>query len=231
MMVRLLAILATTSLALGACASSNSNDSLALTRNGELTPLPFAAAAPVSSQYRIGPLDQLNVTVFQVANLSVEKAQVDAAGQVQLPLVGSVHAAGMTTDQLAAFVKSKLVAYLQHPEVAVTVVQAASQKVTVDGAVMESGVYELRGRTTLMQAVAMAKGPNRTANIRRVAVFRTVEGQRMAAVFDLQSIREGRSPDPDLQGDDIVVVEGSALKGAWREIVGTLPALAIFRPF
>jgi len=231
MMVRLLAILATASLALGACASSNSSDSLAVTRDGELTPLPFAAPAPVSGEYRIGPLDQLNVTVFQVENLSVEKAQVDAAGQVQLPLVGSVHAAGMTTDQLAAFVKSKLVAYLQHPEVAVTVVQAASQKVTVDGAVVESGVYELRGRTTLMQAVAMAKGPNRTANIRRVAVFRTVSGQRMAAVFDLQSIREGKSPDPDLQGDDIVVVEGSALKGAWREIVGTLPALAIFRPF
>lgn len=135
------------------------------------------------------------------------------------------------TDELAQVLTEKLGTYLQRPQVAVTVAQAASQKVTVDGAVTEAGVYEIRGRTSLMQAVAMAKGPNRTANIRRVAIFRTVDGQRMAAVFDLQAIREGKSPDPTIQGDDIVVVEGSAIKGAWREVISSLPALAIFRPF
>lgn len=230
-MTRTLALFFAVAAMLGACATSSSQDSLQASRGNELAPLPFADTVATNEQYRIGALDQLNVTVFQVPDLSVEKVQVDAAGQVQLPLVGTIRAAGMTTDELAQVVTEKLATYLQHPQVAVTVAQAASQKVTVDGAVTEAGVYEIRGRTSLMQAVAMAKGPSRTANIRRVAIFRTVDGQRMAAVFDLQAIREGKSPDPAIQGDDIVVVEGSAIKGAWREVISSLPALAIFRPF
>lgn len=230
-MTRTLALIFAVAAMLGACATSNSRDSLQSSRGSELTPLPFAETDATTEQYRIGALDQLNVTVFQVPDLSVEKVQVDAAGQLQLPLVGAIRVAGMTTDELAQVLTEKLGTYLQHPQVAVTVAQAASQKVTVDGAVTEAGVYEIRGRTSLMQAVAMAKGPSRTANIRRVAIFRTVDGQRMAAVFDLQAIREGKSPDPAIQGDDIVVVEGSAIKGAWREVVSSLPALAVFRPF
>lgn len=230
-MTRTLAFIFAVVAMLGACATSSSQDSLQSSNSDQLVALPFAETAPSTEQYRIGALDQLNVTVFQVPDLSVEKVQVDAAGQVQLPLVGSIRAAGMTTDELALAVTEKLATYLQRPQVSVTVAQAASQKVTVDGAVTEAGVYEIRGRTSLMQAVAMAKGPNRTANIRRVAIFRTVDGQRMAAVFDLQAIREGKSPDPAIQGDDIVVVEGSAIKGVWREVISSLPALAIFRPF
>lgn len=216
---------------LAACASTSSEGTLPRAREGELTALPFAEVTTRQEEYRIGPLDQLNVTVFQVEDLSVEKVQVDAAGQVQLPLVGVVQVAGMTTTELGVHISEKLGKYLQNPQVSVTVAQAASQKVTVDGAVVEAGVFEIRGRTTLMQAVAMAKGPNRTANLERVAVFRTVNGQRMAAVFNLKEIRRGASPDPAILGDDIIVVEGSALKSAWREITSTLPALAIFRPY
>jgi polysaccharide export outer membrane protein len=230
-MMREMVVLGAIALILGACATSSSQSTLQASQAGELTALPFADAAAVTSEYRIGPLDQLNVTVFQVPDLSVEKVQVDAAGQVQLPLVGTIQVAGMTTNDLAAAVRTKLEPFLQRPQVAVTVAQAASQKVTVDGAVVSAGVFELRGRTSLMQAVAMAKGPSPAANIRRVAVFRTVNGQRMAAVFDLKAIREGKSPDPAILGDDIIVVEGSALKGVWREILAGLPALAIFRPF
>lgn len=229
-MVRTLVVILFAAL-MGACASTNSEGTLSMARGNELAPLPFTEAAAPQEEYRIGPLDQLNVTVFQVPDLSVEKVQVDAAGQVQLPLVGTVQVSGMTTTQLGAVITEKLGKYLQNPQVAVTVAQAASQKVTVDGAVVEAGVYEIRGRTTLMQAVAMAKGPSRTADIKRVAVFRTVNGQRMAAVFNLQEIRRGASPDPSIQGDDIIIVEGSAMKETWREITSSLPALAIFRPF
>ncbi len=217
--------------ALAACGTSGSQSTLPASMDGQLAPLPFQAAPAPTGPYRIGPLDQLNVTVFQVADLSVEKVQVDAAGQVQLPLVGSIAASGMTTDQLASAISAKLTKYLQNPQVSVTVAQAASQKVTVDGAVTEAGVYEMRGRTTLLQAVAMAKGPNETANTKRVVVFRTVDGQRMAAVFNLEEIRRGAMPDPPILGDDIIVVEGSAMKETWRAITRTLPALSIFRPF
>jgi len=220
-----------TVLAVVACGSSASA-ALPEANSGAMVALPFPQTSTPNDVYRIGPLDLLNVSVFQVPDLTFEKLQVDAAGQIQLPLIGTIMAAGRTTAELAQEISVKLSEkYLQSPQVTVTVAEAASQKVTVDGSVVEPGVFVIRGRTTLLQAVAMAKGPDRTANLHRVAVFRTVNGQRMAAVFDLQAIRQAKAPDPEIRGDDIIVVEGSALKGAWREVIGALPALSIFRPF
>ncbi len=215
---------------LAACSSGSSS---ALGNAGSGTMMPIASApTAVHSEYRIGAGDQLNITVFQVEELTVEKTPVDAAGQIQMPLIGAVTAQGRTTSELGRDIAAKLgEKYLQDPQVSVTVAQAASQKVTVDGAVAEAGVFELQGRTTLLQAVAMAKGPRADANLERVAVFRNVNGQRHAAVFDLKAIRQGRSPDPEILGDDIVVVDSSALKGAWREVLRALPAFSIFRPF
>jgi polysaccharide export outer membrane protein len=106
--------------------------------------------------------------------------------------------------------------------------EAASQKITVDGAVTKPGVYLMRGRTTLLQAIAMAEGPSRTAALDTVAVFRTVDGRRMAAVFNLADIRAGRTEDPVMLGDDIVVVDTSRTSVALREMLAALPALSVF---
>src|SRR5665213_2947805 len=72
-----------------------------------------AGPAPISLSagpldYRIGPLDRLNITVFQVKDLTFEKLQVDAAGDVRLPLIGAVAAAGRTADELAAEIARRL---------------------------------------------------------------------------------------------------------------------------
>lgn len=183
--------------------------------------------------YRIGPLDKLNITVFQVKDLTLDEVQVDGSGRVFLPLIGVVMAAGKTTQELSTEIADRLRGqFLQSPQVAVWVAEAISQKVTVDGSVVEPGVYTMSGPTTLLQAVAMAKGPDlKYANLSRVAVFRTINGQRNAAVFDLKAIRAGRAADPVILGNDVVVVEGSAVKGMFREILSALPGLAIFRPY
>lgn len=184
------------------------------------------------ADYRIGPLDELKVTVFLVEDLSFDKLTVGATGLIEMPLIGTVQAAGRTPNELARDIESKLGStYLRNPQVTITVTEAASQKVTVDGAVTEPGVYQMRGRTTLVQAIAMAKGASRVADLRSVAVFRQSEGQRMVAVFDVAAIRAGQASDPVLQGDDIVVVDTSRLSVALREVVSVLPALAIFRPY
>jgi polysaccharide export outer membrane protein len=184
------------------------------------------------TDYRIGSLDLLNITVFQVADLSLERAQVDAAGNILMPLIGAIHARGLTSLELSEEIRRRLAAdHLQNPQVSVMVAEAASQKVTVDGAVVEPGVFQMRGNTTLIQAVAMAKGPTRTAEIRRVAVFRVIEGQRMVALYDLRAIRRGEAQDPQILGDDVVVVDQSRMNALFRDIVSTLPAFAIFRPF
>jgi len=103
--------------------------------------------------------------------------------------------------------------------------------VTVDGAVTQSGQYPVAGPLTLIQAVALAHGTTEDANAHRVAVFRTISGQRQAAAFDLASIRRGEAPDPQIYPGDIVVVDGSKIKEAEKQIFASVPLLGMFRPF
>lgn len=184
-----------------------------------------------TAEYPIGVGDKLSLRVFQVPDLSFDELVVDTSGDIHLPLIGSVRATGMTANQLAAEVAARLSAqYLRNPQVTVAVREAASQKITVDGAVTKPGVYTMRGGTSLLQAVAMAEGPTRVADLTNVALFRTIDGQRSVALFDLAAIRQGRAADPVVLGDDVIVVDTSRMSVALREIVAALPGLAIFRP-
>ena len=190
-----------------------------------------AIAAP-STEYRIGVGDKLDVRVFQVADLSFEELVVDTSGNINLPLIGAVRSAGRTAGEMSSDIAARLASqYLRDPQVTVTVKEAASQKITVDGAVTKPGVYEMRGSTSLLQAVAMAEGPTRVADLTKVAVFRSIDGRRSVAVFDLSAIRQGRASDPQVLGDDVVVVDTSRLSSALREVVGALPALSAFAYF
>jgi polysaccharide export outer membrane protein len=215
-------------LVLSACASS---DSSAITATS--LPMPDVAyVQPVGSmgEYRIGALDVVEVSVYQVPDLT-RSVQVDATGNISLPLIGSVVAAGRTTAELREEIAKRLsVKYLQSPEVSVGVKEFTSQRVTVDGAVTQAGVYPIKGRTTLMQAVALARGATPIANERQVVVFRNVNGQRMAARFDLVAIREGKVDDPEIFGNDVIVVDRSGRRTFMREVIGALPLMSIFSP-
>jgi polysaccharide export outer membrane protein len=188
--------------------------------------------ATPTAEYRIGVGDKLSIRVFQVADLSFEELVVDTSGNINLPLIGAVRGAGRTAGEMSTDIASRLAArYLRDPQVTVTIMEAASQKITVDGAVTKPGVYEMRGSTSLLQAVAMAEGPSRVADLTKVAVFRTIDGRRSVALFDLSAIRQGRASDPQVLGDDVIVVDISRLSSGLREAVGALPALAAFAYF
>jgi polysaccharide export outer membrane protein len=178
--------------------------------------------------YVIGPQDKLRIRVFQVKDLSFDEEEVDANGQIQLPLIGKVTAAGKTTMQLQDELAQRLGdRYLQSPQVAVSVAESASQKVTVEGEVKTPGVYQMRGRTTLMQAIAMAGGPSDQADLHKVAVIRETEGQRKAAVVDYQAVRDGRGGDPVIEGNDVVVVDSSTTKTVWSNVMKNLPIFTL----
>jgi polysaccharide export outer membrane protein len=185
-----------------------------------------------AAEYRIGVGDKLDVRVFQVGDLSFEELVVDTSGNINMPLIGAVRGAGRTAGEMSLEIAERLAAqYLRNPQVTVTVKEAASQKITVDGAVTKPGVYEMRGSTSLLQAVAMAEGPTRVADLTKVAVFRSIDGRRSVALFDLAAIRQGRASDPQVLGDDVIVVDSSRLSSALREVVGALPALSAFAYF
>ena len=185
-----------------------------------------------ATEYRIGVGDKLDVRVFQVADLSFAELVVDTSGNINLPLIGAVRSAGRTAGEMSTDIAERLAArYLRDPQVTVTVKEAANQKITVDGAVIKPGVYEMRGSTSLLQAVAMAEGPTRVADLTKVAVFRSIDGRRSVAIFDLSAIRQGRASDPQVLGDDVIVVDTSRISSALREAMGALPALSAFAFF
>jgi polysaccharide export outer membrane protein len=178
--------------------------------------------------YKIAPMDTLTIKVFKADDLSGDYS-VDLAGHISLPLVGQVEAANLTTSQLDSKLQQLLGAkYFQHPDVSVAIKQSTAHVVTVDGAVQQSGQYPIAGSVTLIQAVALAHGTTEDANARRVAVFRTIQGKRMAAEFDLTSIRRGEASDPPIYPGDIVVVDGSKIKAAEKQFFQAVPLLYAF---
>ena len=168
--------------------------------------------------------------MFAVPDLTGDVA-VDAAGQISLPLIGSIMAGGKTAGELRTDIAAKLAAkYLQDPQVTVAVKEAVGQKFTVDGAVVQAGVYSITGATTLLSAIAMARGSDpQRANDHKVMLFRVVKGQRLAAVYDLTAIREGKNQDPPVYANDTIVVDVNRGRSVMHDIISASPFVALLR--
>jgi polysaccharide biosynthesis/export protein len=194
-------------------------------------PEPKAVAAlynAAQTEYRVGPLDLIEISVFQVPDLS-KTVKVSASGDIALPLIGTLKAGGRTVSELEGDIASRLEAqYLQSAQVSVFVKEANSQQVTVDGAVEKPGLVSLSGQTTLLQTIAMSGGLAKGADPRGIVVFRTVDQKRMVAKFDLAAIRDGNAEDPRLYGGDVVVVDSSGLRGALGSIRENVPVFGLF---
>jgi polysaccharide export outer membrane protein len=183
------------------------------------------------SDYLIGPQDKLDVNVFQIMDLS-KSVVVETNGTILLPLIGQVEANGRTVKALSEDIAAKLgEKYVKDPLVTVTVTESASRKVTVDGAVMQPGIYPIAGNTTLTQAVALARGTIEDANLRQVAIFRNEGEKRLAAVFDLSAIRSGKMPDPQVRPNDVVVVDTREGRRILRSLGTLVPFLYLVRPY
>lgn len=204
-----------------ACACSTVED--APKEQAAYTAIPVAPA--VGIDYRISPDDVLRVQIYHEPGLSLEDAQVTAGGMIRMPLVGDVPVAGLAAFEAADVIAGRLAErYLVSPQVTVFVKRAVGRRITIDGEVSEPGLYPVEGRIGLLQAVAIAKGPTRLANVKQVVVVRQADGDRKAAMFDLSAIRKGKAPDPEiLQGDTIIV----GLSRAKAVLGGALLALPV----
>ena len=190
----------------------------------------IATADPATAAYKIGPMDVVEVSVFQVPELS-KTVQVAANGTINLPLASEVQAAGKTPRDIERDLTKRLARdYLQQPQVNVYIKEYNSQRVTVDGAVKKPGVYPLRGSTTLLQVIATADGFTDTADS-SVAIFRSIKGEKSAAKFDVAEIRSGKTKDPQIVEGDVVVVSNSAMKESLQALLKVVPVTNLFVPF
>lgn len=198
---------------------------LTVANGNELPPPTSADLVAPARPYLIGPFDQLAVSVFGIPELS-QQVQADASGQISLPLAGTIEASGQTASQLAERIEEALRGrYIRDPQVTVNLVETVSQVVTVEGEVNQPGLYPVVGRMTLLRAVATARGVTENASLREVVVFRTVEGQKMAAIYNLDALRRGTYADPELYANDVVVVGDSVARRRFASILQVAPLL------
>ncbi len=77
-----------------------------------------------------------------------------------------------------------------------------------------------------MRAIAQAEGTDEYSRLDDIVVFRTVEGQRMAALYDLNAIRHGAYSDPEVYANDVIMVGDSNTRRLFKDILSIVPALA-----
>lgn len=177
--------------------------------------------------YYIGPFDKLNINVFGVPDLEREEIQIDASGRLSFPLAGTLKASGLTPAELSRELEERLRGrFIRNPQVTVNLSETVSQVVTVDGQVDEPGLYPVIGRMTLIRAVATAGGTSEFAKLDDVVVFRKVNGQQMAGLYNLKAIRRGNYPDPEIFANDIVIVGDSTSRRLFRDLIAVAPLLS-----
>lgn len=182
-----------------------------------------AAAALRMDEYRIGVHDLIEVSVFQVPELS-RTVRVNSTGKISLPMLGTFQAGGLTAQELEEQIAEKLgEKFMQDPQVSVFMKEFVSQRVVIEGRVKKNGVFPLTGRTTLLQAIAMAEGLDPLANQNDVKIFRQHEdGRKEVMTFDLENIRTGLAEDPLVRGNDVVVIDASTTKLIIKNVTDTL---------
>ena len=216
--------------ALSACGRREplqSSSTLTVVENSSALPAPNRNDLTVGDRPSlIGPLDTLQVDVFNVPDLSRDM-QVDASGRISMPLAGTIEARGKTAEELARAIEAALRGrYVRKPEVTVNIRNSVSQVVTIDGQVVEPGLYPVTNQMTLLRAIASAKGMSEYGRQDDVVILRTVNGRRMAGLYNVAAIRRGQYDDPMIYANDVIVVGDSPQRRLFRDFVSLSPLIA-----
>ena len=190
-------------------------------------PAPVAADFAADTRpYYVGPLDKLEIDVFGIPELSKREVQVDADGKISFPMAGTLSVGGKTPFEIAQILNYQLrVAHIRDPQVTVLLKEGVSQRITIAGEVKQPGQYPIVGRMSLLRATALAQGTTEFSKLNDVVVFRTVKGQRLAALFDLNAIRHGAYADPELFAGDVVMVGDSQSRRLFKDVLQALPVI------
>lgn len=222
------ALIALAALTLGAC----SNKPALVGGAPNLQVVEGVLPAPTSADlYTVGefsgirPFDTLSIDVFGIPELSNRKIRVDGNGEISFPLVGNLSVLGMSAREVSAAIESELRGrYIREPQVTTNIDTSEGRTVTVYGGVKQPGIFPVVGEATLMAAVAQASGLNDDGDDKEVVVFRTVNGQRMATLYDLESISRGIYDDPRIYPNDTIVVGESSARRLFDSIVSAATA-------
>ncbi len=219
------------------------------------TSAPPAQQEDYRSTYVLGPDDQITIRVLDVDEIGSTPMRIDSAGNIRLPYVGRMHAAGLTVEQLQAEVTARLKTYMHEPDATVAITEFRSQPVSVLGAVRNPGVHQLQGRKTLVEILSLAGGLDPAAGP-TVRITRRLEwgkvplrnawddptGQFSVAHVSVKAILEAENPEENIlirpydvisvPRAEMVYVTGQVMRAGGfvlneRESMSVLEALAL----
>jgi polysaccharide biosynthesis/export protein len=166
----------------------------------------------VRSTYLLGPDDELALSAPELEVLPGKTLRVDGEGDLQVPMVGRVHVAGLTVQQSEQELNKRLRTYIRDPQVAIDVKELRSQPASVLGAVNSPGIHQVQGHKTLLEMISMAGGVRADAGY-SIRITRLMEwgciplpnstvdasGRFSVAQVNLQSIMEAKTPEENIQ--------------------------------
>jgi polysaccharide export outer membrane protein len=198
--------------------------------NNQITPTPAGSLAigTVANQpvdkgaYILGPGDRLSIRIFGADDLPDKPIEVGSDGQINLPMVGMVHASGVSVRDLEKDLTKRYATYFKQPEASVSVTDYRSQPVTVAGAVNTPNIIQLHGPTRLMEVLSLAGGLKADAGNTVLVTRRASSGKSTTVTsnfdapdakfnirqIDLLSIIDGTDPGANIviEANDLITV-------------------------
>jgi len=165
------------------------------------------ATMPVDppSGFLIGPDDVLSIVFWHDKDMTTQ-VTVRPDGNITLPLLNDVRAAGLTPVDLRARLIAESKRYFENPNVTVIVNQINSLKVFITGQIVKPGAYALTAPTTVLQLISMAGGLKDFADSRRITIVRREGAHSVRFVFNYKDVGRNLHQNIDLKPGDTVVV-------------------------
>jgi len=173
-------------------------------------PKPADTAKPavdVPLGYIVGDSDVIRVNVWKEPEVS-QTVVVRTDGNISLPLINEVKVSGMTPLQIQDLVAEKLKAFLNSPQVTVTVIEIHSKRAFITGEVARPGTYSLNAQTTVLQLIAQAGGFTPFAKTDSIVILRTEDGRQSRLKFKYKEVVQGKKTEQNIAlhpGDTVVV--------------------------
>lgn len=164
-------------------------------------------AAMTPTEYKIGPGDVLNISVWKEEGMQLE-VLVKPDGGITFPLAGEIRASGLTTTELTTRLQKSLKRYIPNPVVTVSVLQTISNKIYVVGKVNRPGEYQATRYMDVLQALSLAGGLTPYAESDEIRVIRRTNGDKKIYTFDYDEVVSGNQLDSNiiLQAGDTIAV-------------------------
>ena len=184
------------------------------------------APSQIATHYVLGPEDEISIRVAEIDEISDKAFRIDPAGFIDLALVGRVHAAGLTVDQLRNVLEAEFKKYVDSPRITINVQDYRSEPVSILGEVTSPGVHQLRGPKRLIDIMSMAGGLKADAG-QKLTITRELKwgmlplpnaradmsGQFSSGDIELDGLTNGTNPQANILvfPNDVISVSKAAI--------------------